>query len=135
MIQDIPVREQVLFNSMKRMFMIYTLFRTSLEEIRTSETLKQWAAIAKSNNNKEFMDLRGPSADLIRGMDSYLMKVKKTMRNDTFNQIYKMLTSENIQEINILLENISDTSEKFLTDLNAEIIVMKSKYHQQNQQS
>ena len=103
-------KEQVLFRSFKRTFIYYQLFRTALEDIRTSDTIKEWSKEAKVCKNKDFIDLRPHVADSIRKLDSLMLILKKTMQPKTFNAIMDVLQSEQVKEIDLLVEELTNLS-------------------------
>lgn len=101
-------KEEILKDTIKRELILWQLHRYSLNDIRESETLKEYSKAAKSN--KSFVDLRICATDLLRSMDSYMFKVKKSMQIDTYNAIMNTLNSDQVREISLLMDELTELS-------------------------
>lgn len=101
----------VLKDTLKRILILYQLMKHSLEDLRTSDLVKEWATEAKKNKNKNFSDFRIIAADQINYLNGMILKMKKSMNTDTFNAIMSTLTSEQVKEIDLLLDEITELSE------------------------
>jgi hypothetical protein len=101
------VRGNSLKDDFKRLLINWQLFKTSLECIRTSDTIKEFAAVAKQNKNKNFVDLRVLAAEQQRSLDAMILKIKRTMQPDTWNAVMNTLTGEQIKEIDLLINEIT----------------------------
>ena len=121
------VKENILKDDMKRMLIYWQLFRWSLDCIRNSETLKEWAKEATENKNKNFVDLRILSADQLRSLDAMILKMKNTMRPETWNAIMKTLTSEQVREIDLLLNELTEIGENAIEGITNQVKEAKLK--------
>jgi len=105
------VKHMVLKDDIKRFFVYWQLMKVSLECLRTSDTLKEWATIAKANKDKSFVDYRVLASDQQRSLDAMILKMKTTMDTDTWNVVMNHLTSEQMQEMNLLLNELTELNE------------------------
>ena len=121
------VKQLVLKDDLKRMLIYWQLFKVNLECIRTSDTLKEWSQEAKKNKNKDFVDLRILAADHIRAMDAMILKMKKTLRPNTWNAIMSTLTGEQVKEIDLLMNEITELKEDVITNITEEVKEAKRK--------
>lgn len=104
-------KEQILKDDLKRLLVVWQVYKHCLETIRTSETITQWATEAKKNKNKNFVDFRVLAAEQLNQLNAMLFKMKKSMTPDTFNAIMGTLTSEQLKEIDLLLNEITELKE------------------------
>ena len=104
-------KEMVLKDDLKRLLILWQLMKYNLECIRKSDTIKDWSEEAKKNKNKNFVDFRTLAADQQRSLDAMILKMKKTMRPETWNAIMATLTSEQIKEVDLLLNEITELRE------------------------
>lgn len=114
-------KELVLRDDLKRMLILWQLFKANLECIRTSDTIKQWAEEAKKNKNKSFVDLRILAADQLRSLNAMILKIKQTMRPATWNAIMSTLTSEQVKEIDLLLNEITELREDAIERITVQV--------------
>ena len=105
------VKQMVLKDDLKRLLIYWQLMKTTLECIRTSDTIKEWAAIAKADKNKSFVDFRVLAADQQRSLDGMILKMKRTMSSDTWHAVMSTLTGDQVKEIDMLLNEITELSE------------------------
>lgn len=103
------------------MLIYWQLFRYSLECIRTSDTIKEWAAIAAANKNKNFVDFRKLAADQLNSLNVMMFKMKSTMRPQTWNAIMNTLTSEQIKEVDLLLNEVTELSESAIEGITQQV--------------
>lgn len=108
-------------DDLKRTLILYQLFRTNLECIRKSETIKEWSEAAKRNKNKNFIDFRTLAADQQRTLDAMILKMKGTMSPVTWNAIMNTLSSEQVQEINLLLNEITELREDAIEGITKQV--------------
>ena len=99
-------KKPIFKNGLKRMLVFWQLYKYTLEDIRTSEYAKELAAIAKENKNKNFQDIRVVAADQINFMSSTMFKLKRVMHSDTWNTLMRELSSEDVHEINLLIDEV-----------------------------
>lgn len=111
------VKQMVLKDDLKRLLIYWQLMKTALECIRTSDTIKEWAAIAKLAKNKDFVDFRILAADQQRSLDAMILKMKKTMQYNTWNAVMSTLTGEQVKEIDMLLNEITDLNDKAIESI------------------
>lgn len=110
-LEERSVKQMVLKDDLKRLLIYWQLMKTALECIRTSDTIKEWAAIAKADKNKSFVDFRVLAADQQRTLDGMILKMKRTMSSDTWNAVMSTLTGNQVKEIDMLLNEITELSE------------------------
>ena len=124
---DIEKKEmKVLKDDLKRFLIFWQLFKSATEQIRTSEVIKQWAIDAKQAKNKSFIDFRSLAANQINGMNVMLLKMKGVMKGDTWNIINTVLTSEQVKEIDLLLDEIIDMKDFEIEQITNEIKLKKN---------
>jgi hypothetical protein len=111
----------VLKDDLKRLLILWQLFKVSLECIRTSDTIKEWAEIAKANKNKNFVDFRALAAAQLNSLNAMIFKMKSTMRPETWNAIMSTLTSEQIKEVDLLLNEITELREDAIERITTQI--------------
>jgi hypothetical protein len=111
-------REEQLKESLKRAIVIGKLYRIAMEEIRTSDLIKEWAKAAKDNKNKSFVDLRIPAANTTRSVDAMFLAMRSTMGPDTVRAIVDNMNGESVQEINILIEMLADIDHHTISGIN-----------------
>lgn len=111
----------VLKDDLKRVLILYQLFKYNLECIRTSDTIKAWAEEAKRNKNKSFVDFRVLAAEQQRSLDGMILKMKKTMRAETWNAIMSTLSSEQVKEIDLLLNEITELKEHAIEGITMQV--------------
>lgn len=121
------VKNNVLKDDLKRLLIYWQVFKVALECIRTSDTIKQWAQVAKANKNKDFVDFRVLAADQQRSLDAMILKMKKTMRAETWNAIMTTLSSEQVKEIDLLLNELTELSAVSIEGIAKEIKEAKTK--------
>jgi hypothetical protein len=114
-------REEILRDDLKRTLICWQLMKYNMECIRTSDTIKEWAEEAKKNRNKNFVDLRIIAADQLRSLNATILKIKATMKPVTFNAIMSTLTSEQIHEINLLLNEVTELRENAISGITADV--------------
>lgn len=103
-------KERILRDDLSRLLLLYQMFKRSLECIRTSDTIKEWAAIAKANKNKDFVDFRVLAANQQRSLDVMLLNMKKTFRPETWNELMIIFSNEQLYEIDLLIDEIKELS-------------------------
>lgn len=114
-------KEEVLKDTLKRVLIMWQLFKYATIDLRDSETIKDWAAEAKKNKNNSFVDLRIAAADQLRYLTSFMIKLKSSMKPETFNAIMKTLTSEQVQEIFLLMDEVTELREDALERITTQI--------------
>ena len=115
--QITETRRKILADSYKRLFIERQLFRKTLNDIRTSETLIFYREQAKKNKATGFVDLTVVAADTIRQLDSMIPKMMKVIEPGTWNSIAKDLAEDYINSIHVILENITYLSDEDIEDV------------------
>ena len=108
-------------DKLKRMLILWQLYKQSLEDIRTSEYLKEIAVQAKEEKNKSFQDIRTIAVDQLNTLNAAMFKIKRTMSGSTWNLLMKELSSEEIHEINLLLEEVVEMDAIDIEDITKQI--------------
>jgi hypothetical protein len=121
-------RRKILADSYKRLFIERQLFRKTLNDIRTSETLIFYREQAKQNKARDFVDLTVVAADAMRQLDSMIPKMMKVIEPGTWNSIAKDLAEDYINSIHVILENIT-----YLSDEDIEEVIAFIEQKKQNQ--
>jgi hypothetical protein len=104
-----------------RVLHLWQLHRHALKDIQGSETLKLYAQAAKVQKNKDFVDVRLVSGELIRALDAYMLKMKKSMKPEVWNEVMRVLSHDQVKELSVLLEVTSDLNVETVEALNEEI--------------
>lgn len=117
----LSTKRLVLRDDLKRLLIYWQLFKYALECIRTSDTIKEWAEEAKKNKNKAFVDFRILAAQHLNVMNVMILKMKQTMRPDTWNAIMSTLTSEQVKEIDLMLNELTELGENAIERITQQI--------------
>lgn len=118
---ELPIKQIQLRDDLKRMLILWQIMRYNLECIRTSDTLKEWAQAAKDNKNKGFVDLRVIAGNHLNVLNAMILKIKATMRPVTWNAIMSTLTSEQVMEIDLLLNEITELKENAIEGITRQV--------------
>ncbi len=110
-------KEEILKEDMKRLLILWQLWKVALTSIQTSDTLALWAAKAKENKNKGYVDLRVLAAEQLRYIQSFLIRMKRTLTPETFNAVMTELSGPQIDEINLLIEEATYLEEEQVADI------------------
>jgi hypothetical protein len=114
--------KQLLFrDSIKRMLVFWQLYKYALEDIRSSEYAKELTAKAKEEKNKNFQDIRVIATDQLNVMGAAMFKLKKTITNTTWNELMKELLSEDVHEISLLIDQITEMNAIDIEDITKQI--------------
>lgn len=114
-------KERILRDDLSRLLLLYQMFKRSLESIRTSDTIKEWAAIAKANKNKDFVDFRVLAANQQRSIDVMLLNMKKSFNSYTWNQLMIILSAEQFFEIDLLIDEVKELDADTIKRITEEI--------------
>jgi hypothetical protein len=109
--QITETRRQILADSYKRLFIERHLFRKTLNDIRTSETLIFYREQAKQNKARDFVDLTVVAADTIRHLDSMIPKMMKVIEPGTWNDIKSALSEDYINSVHVIIDKITYLSD------------------------
>lgn len=109
--EQMSTKMRVLRDTLKRVLVVWQVFRHNLEDLRTSTTIAEWAAEAKKNKNKNFTDFRILAAGQLNSLNAMILKMKSTMKPHTWNAILSTLSSEQVKEIDLLLNEITELRE------------------------
>ena len=115
------IQDNILRDDLKRTLILWQLFKQNLGCIQKSETIKEWSQLAKENKNKSFVDFRILAGEQIRHLDGMILKMKKTMQPETWNAVMTALTSEQIKEIDLLLDEITVLSESTIEEITTKV--------------
>jgi len=115
------IKQMVLKDDLKRLLIYWQLMKNALECIRTSDTIKEWATTAKSDKNKSFVDFRILAAEQQRSLDGMILKMKKTMSSDTWNTIMNTLRGEQVMEMDLLINELTDLSENAIEAITSNV--------------
>ena len=99
--------ETVMKDLLKRTFYIYELMKMSLEDMRTSDTVKKLAVKAKENKVKSFVDIRKTAADLQRSMQFFLLEMQKTMSPVTMNAVLSHMAGDEVAKVGEIIDQLS----------------------------
>lgn len=114
-------KERILRDDLARLLLLYQMFKRSLESIRTSDTIKEWAAIAKANKNKDFVDFRVLAANQQRSIDVMLLNMKKSFNSYTWNQLMIILSAEQFFEMDLLIDEVKELDADTIKRITEEI--------------
>lgn len=123
----IKTKEDSLRDDFGRMFILWQLYRSSLKDLNQSDTLTEWAKNAKLVKNKDFVNVKVLAGEQIRYMDTYILKIKKSMSAETWNGIMNTLTGEQVKEISLLLDEVKHLSENTIEQITGQIKEGKTK--------
>ena len=115
------IKQMVLKDDLKRLLIYWQLMKNALECIRTSDTIKEWATTAKFDKNKSFVDFRILAAEQQRSLDGMILKMKKTMSSDTWNAIMNTLRGEQVMEMDLLINELTDISENAIEAITSNV--------------
>jgi hypothetical protein len=104
-------RRKMLADLYKRLFVERHLFRKTLEDVRTSETLIFFRNQAKENKATGFVDLTVVAADAIRHLDSMIPKMMKVIEAGTWNDIKSALSEDYINSVHVIIDKITYLSD------------------------
>lgn len=73
------------------------------------------------NKNKSFVDFRVLAVDTVRSLDAMVLKMKSTMSAETWNAVMHTLRSEQVIEIDLLLNEITELSESAIEGITTKV--------------
>ena len=117
----LTTKMRILRDDLKRLLIIWQLMKYELECIRTSDTIKEWAEEAKRNKNKSFIDFRVLAANQLNSLNAMIFQMKKTMQPATWNAIISTLTSEQVKEIDLLLNEVTELREDAIERITTQV--------------
>ncbi len=117
----LSVKERVVRDDLKRLLVQLQLAKHALEAVRTSETLREWAEIAKAKKNKSFVDFTILAANELNNINVMMFRMKKSMLPVTWNAIMNTLTSEQVKEIDLLLNEITELREDAIERITVQV--------------
>lgn len=94
---------------------MHQVYKCNMKDLQQSETLK---AIIKESGAKPSADIRVNVATVLRAMDGFMLAIKRTAQQDNFRDIQKDLSSQMIDELNILIEQVSFLEDKHIAGVN-----------------
>lgn len=106
------LQEEVLRDNLARVIIMAPIYKYALQSVATSPTIAALAKIAKANKNKNWVDLRIPTANAINGVNALLMQIKNAnIQPSTWRGLNQYMSSETLHEISITLDEIVSISD------------------------
>lgn len=99
--------EAAMKDLLKRTFYVCELMKLTLEDMRTSDTVKKLAVKAKENKVKSFVDIRICAADLLRSMQFFLLQMQKTMNSTTMNAVITHMAGDEVAKVGEVLDQLA----------------------------